>query len=40
MMKAFIDEIPYEIEESAILDGLCSTIGLNRQIVLRWRCPV
>jgi len=38
VMKAFIDEIPVEIEESAILDG-CSTISLIRRIVLPLALP-
>ena len=38
MMKAFIDDIPYEIEESAILDG-CSTPNLLVHVVLPLALP-
>ena len=37
-MKAFIDDIPYDIEESAIIDG-CSTLGLLCKIVLPLALP-
>lgn len=33
MLKSFIDEIPLEVEESALIDG-CSTLGVLGRVVL------